>query len=61
MRGFYGHEQALNCTPRHVLRILVAVRGSEQSNFKDGTVWSLGLLYLEPRPPSGGVVDAGLG
>ena len=36
----------MNCEPRHVVRILLACRGREQSNFKDGTVWSLALLYL---------------
>ena len=52
---------AVNCAPSNAFRIAVARRGNEKSNLKGRTVRSLGILYLESRAPSGGVVEAGLG
>ena len=57
----YSNEQALNCGPRHVVRILLSRRGCEQSNLEDGTLWSLASLHLELKALSGDVVKAGLG
>ena len=43
------------------MRIGVARSGTEKSNLKERTVRLLGILHLESRAPSGGVVEAGLG